>query len=261
MHTNQQQEKSHPESEASHQMSEAVRNRLTTPKISALVTKEQQARFKLRLLSASKALGIVNVPDTNHINVVFSFINKHFGTHYTTGEVLHAFELYALGMLPSEEPIKHYQTFNIEFIALVLQAYAIYRKPIVAKVALNADRQLKQNNEQPFEEYAKSCHETMMEIIYKDTRAVSSMPMDYEACYLYLEHIGEIMLTNEQKKEFMDEHKQYLIELARAARKSFHDSNYNQAMHDVENSEYLKWSCRRQLAINYYELKRKKHDK
>lgn len=220
------------------------------PKISELRTDDSQKRFMATMLSISKALGIANAPDVNHLKAVLKFLQNNFGD-YTTGEFAYSFELYALQKLEVEKSKSHFHTFNFEFIAAVLYAYANYRRVTMEKY--RKQKELAEVKEIPYEDYARTMHESAME--YLSMKREMMTAWDWQACYDHLVAIEEVKMTADDKKIYAELRRKDLLEEAEQNRVLGGDSEYKQAIKNANDKNYLAWYCRCTIAKEYYGTK------
>lgn len=219
-----------------------------------------QTAFLIIIGKVSKSLGISNVPDEADRKGILKFLFRNF-SDVTTGEFAYAFELYALGKLNVDKSKHHFHTFNFEFIAAVLYAYKNYAKPSLAQHAKSQEQQQLPPHQVSWLEFAEGNHKSVLAFISEhNSISVNGVliPTDWESCFDYLESIGEIKMSTEEKLEFKIEHKMELLEEAQKVRGTIMAYSYQQLVDQANNEKYLSWSCRRQCAINYYKTLLKK---
>lgn len=226
--------------------------------INNLKTFDDITKFKVRMMSISKSLGISNAPDAMQLSATLVFLQRNFGNAITVAEFSYAFELYALQRLNVDKSKHHFHTFNFEFIAAVMYAYMEYRKPSLQNHAKSQEENLLPPHEITWMEHAEQHNKIVEDYIAEHNTVMPNgvlIPVDWEAVFDYLQSKGEINMTNEQRQAFKEEHKMTLLETAHATRGTIMSWSYQQLLDQANDETYLAWSCRRQCAINYYQSK------
>jgi hypothetical protein len=99
-------------------------------KLAAYLPNEKEG-FIVVLRKIATAHGVSNIT-ADDIDYADTFIFK-FYSDLTQFEIVYAFELYAAGKLAMEKKKEWNANFNIEFIGAVLNAYKVYREPVLAQ--------------------------------------------------------------------------------------------------------------------------------
>lgn len=227
------------------------------------ITKPVQAQLKIGLLRISKNLGIQNPPDQTDLDGIIVFLINNFGD-FTPAEVMHAFELFAAGILDGEErggkvvPIERpYGTFNLSFIGSVCKAYRKYRFEMLPKTP--ESHRLQETNPQSqqiqTEEEWQEMNYNLIRLYIQENKHIP-VTGSYAAAFIHLERLQLVKMSNEEKIAFRDKVREERITELRAklSDNPFKRFEFVKEMEELQNdkSHVLKTLVREMAAKNYF---------
>ncbi len=163
--------------------------------------------LKKRIFLFAAMVGIKEPLTIRQVGIIHEFLVKKF-PDFGTDEITDALEMAASKQFEIDS--EHYQSFNIVYLGKILDAYRTYRTEELRKERIAKDAEerkvieIADEKRQPSSnsEYQKLCYDCIIEDIKEKKR----LPIGacWEEAYLYLEGIGKIALTSEEKEMYME---------------------------------------------------------
>jgi len=128
-----------------------------------------------------------------------SVLTTSFGMNLTPGEFMYAFQLYISGDVEVKKEFQHFGQFNLKFISELLNDYTSKRNKLLQTMPQQVAPVEKQlSSKHAFDECMET-YTSMIEELGKSSKLQEFGNFDFS--YLFLEVIGEIKLTEEDKTE------------------------------------------------------------
>lgn len=163
--------------------------------------------LKKRIFLFAAMVGIKEPLTISQVGIIHEFLVNKF-PDFGTDEITDALEMAASKQFEIDS--EHYQSFNIVYLGKILDAYRTYRTEELRKERIAKEGEERKADDIADEkrqpnavfEYQKLSYDCIVEDIQKKKR----LPIGacWEEAYLYLENIGKIVLTNEEKEMYLE---------------------------------------------------------
>lgn len=202
-----------------------------------------------RLNTMIFALGFKNPVESQVIKAMGVFIQSEFG-NFCLEDLAIAFRKAAAGKLSID--VKHYQTFDMQYLGDVCKAYTKYRKEQL-KLAKDHDQERDREAEisKSISMYGHS-GKGWYNIIDKIVKKSGKLPIfgDWNAAYKFAETEGIIKPTIKEKSEFL---KAVIIEMHREIVNHELSINQRQELRDaLASKSMMKKECRARYMKKYF---------
>lgn len=211
--------------------------------VQAMDNKELNEVGKMILLLA-RMIGIpaTQIPDPSiELPIIIQFLMNNY-KDFTKKEIGHAFELYSSGELKAKE---HYGQFSLPFIGSVLNEYRELRQQAFINKKSKATHLLQEDNRT---EEQKEIDTWMF--LLKWMLDIDMIPPAYDwgRCFNYLESLGKINLTKEEKLQIKEE---VIERINQEAKNSSSLEKYKQALRDAMDEKNIIAQCRKECVTRY----------
>jgi hypothetical protein len=201
------------------------------------------------ILTLSNLIGVKISPSKEQIQLIVKVVKTGF-KDFSREEMGYAFELALAKVL--EVDTKHYQALTPDYVTDVLAAYRKHRNKSLyeeekRKKAEEADKVLVRS-----EKYDQEMHEGFLKII----KQTNKMPIawDWTAVFKYMEFVGDIRMSKEDKEMFADTVKAEMEEAARGLRITEGKDASNKALSELNNKDFFSNECRKRYLKIHFNL-------
>lgn len=194
-------------------------------------------------------MGVRHALDEEQVRTAYVFIREHFG-HLNPIEIVRAFSLTAAGKLTIVEDGKErvvqaetFQSFSLPYVGRILRAYSLKRSQdyVRWKAEHSAAQKILTEAKEP-----KPTPDEVLDYINDFTARNGEVPAftDWDAAFKELQRLGEIDMTNDEKKAYREAVVKSILD----------DARMNGRMRQVKGSlseSAIQGECRKRMVITW----------